>query len=30
VATPEEYKKKFEVALKAWADAVQLAKIEVQ
>jgi len=30
VATPEDYKKKFETALKAWADAVKLAKIEVQ
>jgi tripartite-type tricarboxylate transporter receptor subunit TctC len=30
VATQEEYKKKFEIALKAWADAVTLAKIEVQ
>ncbi|MGZ5834683.1 MAG: Bug family tripartite tricarboxylate transporter substrate binding protein [Xanthobacteraceae bacterium] len=30
VATPDEYKKKFEIALKAWADAVKLAKIEVQ
>jgi tripartite-type tricarboxylate transporter receptor subunit TctC len=28
--TPEEYKKTFEVSLKAWADAVTLAKIEVQ
>jgi len=30
VATPEEYRKKFEVALKAWADAVKLANIEAQ
>ena len=30
VATPEDYRKKFEIALKAWADAVQLAKIETQ
>jgi tripartite-type tricarboxylate transporter receptor subunit TctC len=30
VATPEEYKKKFELALTAWADAVKLAKIETQ
>jgi tripartite-type tricarboxylate transporter receptor subunit TctC len=30
VSTPEEYKKKFDVALKAWADAVKVAKIEVQ
>ena len=30
VGTPDEYKKKFEIALKAWADAVKLAKIEVQ
>lgn len=30
IATPEEYKKKFEIALKAWADAVKLANIEVQ
>jgi putative tricarboxylic transport membrane protein len=30
VATPEEYKKKFEIALKAWADAVKLANIEAQ
>jgi tripartite-type tricarboxylate transporter receptor subunit TctC len=30
VATPEEYSKKFSIALKAWADAVKLAKIEVQ
>lgn len=30
VATPEEYRKKFELALKAWADAVKLAKIEAQ
>jgi tripartite-type tricarboxylate transporter receptor subunit TctC len=30
VATPEEYRKKFEVALKAWADAAKLANIEAQ
>jgi tripartite-type tricarboxylate transporter receptor subunit TctC len=30
VSTPEEYRKKFELALKAWADAVKLAKIEAQ
>jgi tripartite-type tricarboxylate transporter receptor subunit TctC len=30
VASPDDYKKKFQVALKAWADAVKLAKIEVQ
>ncbi len=30
VASPEEYKKKFEIALKAWANAVKLAKIELQ
>jgi len=30
VATPEEYRKKFELALKAWADAVKLANIEAQ
>jgi tripartite-type tricarboxylate transporter receptor subunit TctC len=30
VATPEEYKKKFEIALKAWAAAVKLANIEMQ
>jgi tripartite-type tricarboxylate transporter receptor subunit TctC len=30
VGTQEEYRKKFEIALKAWADAVKLAKIEVQ
>lgn len=30
IATPEEYNKKFNIALKAWADAVKLAKIEVQ
>lgn len=30
IATPEEYKKKFEIALKAWVDAVKLANIEVQ
>ncbi len=30
VGTPDEYKKKFEIALKAWADAVKLANIEVQ
>jgi len=30
VATPEDYRKKFEVALKAWVDAVKLANIEVQ
>ena len=30
VATPEEYKKKFEIALQAWADAVKLANIEAQ
>jgi tripartite-type tricarboxylate transporter receptor subunit TctC len=30
VATPEEYRKKFDLALKAWAEAVKLAKIEAQ
>ncbi len=30
VATPAEYKNKFELALKAWAEAVKVAKIEVQ
>jgi tripartite-type tricarboxylate transporter receptor subunit TctC len=30
VATPEDYKKRFELALKAWADAVKLANIEAQ
>jgi tripartite-type tricarboxylate transporter receptor subunit TctC len=30
VSTPEEYRKKFEIALKAWANAVKLAKIELQ
>lgn len=30
VATPDDYRKKFEIALKAWADAVKLAKIEAQ
>lgn len=30
VDTPEEYKKKFEIALKAWAEAVKIAKIELQ
>jgi len=30
VSTPEEYRKKFELALGAWADAVKLAKIETQ
>jgi tripartite-type tricarboxylate transporter receptor subunit TctC len=30
VETPEEYKKKFDIALKAWADAVKLANIEAQ
>jgi tripartite-type tricarboxylate transporter receptor subunit TctC len=30
VGTPAEYKEKFDIALKAWADAVKLAKIEVQ
>jgi len=30
VSTPEDYKKKFEIALKAWANAVKIAKIEVQ
>jgi tripartite-type tricarboxylate transporter receptor subunit TctC len=30
VSTPDEYRKKFELALKAWADAVKLAKIEAQ
>ena len=30
VATSEEYRKKFEVALKAWADAAKLANIEAQ
>ena len=30
VATPEEYRQKFELALKAWADAVKLANIEAQ
>jgi len=30
VATPEEYKKKFEIALKAWGDAAKIANIEAQ
>jgi tripartite-type tricarboxylate transporter receptor subunit TctC len=30
VESADEYKKKFEIALKAWADAVKLAKIELQ
>jgi tripartite-type tricarboxylate transporter receptor subunit TctC len=30
VATPEDYKARFELALKAWADAVKLANIEAQ
>jgi tripartite-type tricarboxylate transporter receptor subunit TctC len=30
VATPEDYKKKFELALQAWANAVKVAKIELQ
>jgi tripartite-type tricarboxylate transporter receptor subunit TctC len=30
VASPEEYRKKFEIALTAWADAVKLANIEIQ
>jgi tripartite-type tricarboxylate transporter receptor subunit TctC len=30
VSTPEEYRKKFEIALKAWADAVKIANIELQ
>jgi tripartite-type tricarboxylate transporter receptor subunit TctC len=30
VGTPEEYRQKFEIALKAWDNAVKLAKIEVQ
>ena len=30
VATPEQYRQKFELALKAWADAVKIANIEAQ
>src|SRR5262245_44191962 len=30
VGTPEEYKKKFEIALEAWAEAVKVGNIEVQ
>jgi tripartite-type tricarboxylate transporter receptor subunit TctC len=30
VASADEYRKKFEIALKAWADAVKLANIEAQ
>jgi putative tricarboxylic transport membrane protein len=30
VSTPEEYRKKFEIALRAWAEAVKLANIEPQ
>jgi tripartite-type tricarboxylate transporter receptor subunit TctC len=30
VESQEEYKKKFEIALKAWAEAVKIAKIELQ
>lgn len=30
VGSPEEYKKTFETALKAWAEAVTIAKIELQ
>jgi tripartite-type tricarboxylate transporter receptor subunit TctC len=30
VATTDDYKKRFEIALKAWADAVKLANIEPQ
>jgi hypothetical protein len=30
VASPADYKAKFELALKAWANAVKVAKIEVQ
>lgn len=30
VETPEEYRKKFELALAAWAEAVKVAKIELQ
>ena len=30
VATPADFKAKFEIGLKAWAEAVKVAKIEVQ
>ena len=30
VATPAEYKQKFEIAMRAWADAAKLANIEAQ
>jgi tripartite-type tricarboxylate transporter receptor subunit TctC len=30
VATPQDYRARFELALKAWADAVKLANIEAQ
>lgn len=29
IATPQDYKQKFELALKAWANAVKVAKIEL-
>ncbi|MBV8745958.1 MAG: hypothetical protein JO134_13045, partial [Xanthobacteraceae bacterium] len=30
VASPEEYKKKFDIALKAWGAAAKIANIEAQ